>query len=146
EDAGRSRALAPGDLRVGRIFPVGDTLYRISHASGFFRDPRLLEAVRADLEHAPGGRRGGLRLSQRDLEGMFFGGSGGAEGPSEGGLAPDPGPGAVEAARRCLAAGGLEPSDVDDVLAELASEPFDPRAVLPGAGDRLGEILATLAF
>ncbi|MEO6709697.1 MAG: hypothetical protein ABI054_02370, partial [Planctomycetota bacterium] len=53
---------------------------------------------------------------------------------------------AISAARNSLAAGGLDASEIEDVLAELASEPFDPTAVLPGAGDRLGEILARLAF
>ncbi len=150
EEADASRALESGDLLVGRIFPVGDELYRISHASGFFRDADLLGAVRADLERAREGRRGVLRLSQRDLEAMFFGSpihatptaqaAGAAIELRRQALM------AVSAARRCLEAGGLAPAEVDDVLAGLASEPFDPRHVLPGAGDRLGEILATLAF
>ncbi|MEO6709977.1 MAG: hypothetical protein ABIP42_10390, partial [Planctomycetota bacterium] len=73
EEPDASRALEAGDMLVGRIFPVGDALYRISHASGFFRDPRLLGAVRQDLDRARTDRRGVIRLSQRELESMFFG-------------------------------------------------------------------------
>ena len=142
EDAEVSRALSSGDLLVGRIFPVGDALSRISHASGCFRDPALLSAVRRDLQRAREGRRGVLRLSQRDLEAMFFSASVDPAPAGLPGLQVSP----VAEARAILARGGLAEAEIDDVFAGLASEPFDPTAVLPGAGDRLGEILATLAF
>jgi hypothetical protein len=149
EEADASRALAPADLLVGRIFPVGDALYRISHASGFFRDERLLRAVRQDLEGAREGRRGVLRLSQRELETMFFSAlnnakSAGIEAKLD--ASADAAALVVEAARRTLAEGGMRAAEIEDVLAELAVEPFDPNTILPGAGDRLGEILAELAF
>ena len=150
EEADASRALEAGDLLVGRIFPVGDALYRISHASGFFRDAELLAAVRTDLERARESRRGVLRLSQRDLEAMFFAspilGTPAAAAASAASDLRRRALTAISVARRCLEAGGLTPAEVDDVLAGLASEPFDPLHVLPGAGDRLGEILAQLAF
>lgn len=149
EEADASRALAPGDLLVGRIFPVGDALYRISHAAGFFRDEALLAAVRKDLERAREGRRGVLRLSQRELEQMFFAALSSFDATTpDVGHGPTPAAGAllIEAARRTLAEGGLSASEIEDVLAELAVEPFDSKMVLPGAGDRLGEILAELAF
>lgn len=145
EEADASRALEPGDLLVGRVFPVGDSLYRISHASGFFRDPHLLEAVRVDLDRARAERRGVLRTSQRELERMFFGSSG-----SSARTAPQDDAAqraaAIRAARESLGQVGLDPSEVDDVLADLASEPYDPESLLPGAGDRLGAILSQLAF
>jgi hypothetical protein len=75
---------------------------------------------------------------------MFFGGS--IAGSKTVTREVPPGESPIAAARRSLAEGGLDPSEIEDVLAELASEPFDPKAVLPGAGDRLGEILARLAF
>ncbi len=150
EEADASRALEAGDMLVGRVFPVGDALYRISHASGFFRDADLLAAVRTDLERAREGRRGVLRLSQRDLESMFFGSPIHATPSAQAASAASElrrlALTTVSAARRCLQEGGLTPAEVDDVLAGLASEPFDPLHVLPGAGDRLGEILAQLAF
>ena len=150
EEPDASRALEAGDLLVGRLFPVGDELYRISHASGFFRDPRLLSAVRRDLELARAERRGVVRLAQRELEAMFFSGpiagTSAAGGKASASSALSARRSAVSAARRALAEGGLDDSEIDDVLAELASEPFDASAVLPGAGDRLGEILGRLAF
>jgi len=149
EEADASRALEPGDLLVGRIFPVGDALHRISHSAGFFRDEALLAAVRKDLERAREGRRGVLRLSQRELETMFFAGLSSAEAPLlEPGAKSTANAAAllVDTARRTLAEGGLSASEIEDVLAELAVEPFDSKSILPGAGDRLGEILAELAF
>ncbi len=150
EEADASRTLEVEDLLVGRVFPVGDALYRISHASGFFRDPRLLEAVRADLTRAREGRRAVLRLSQRELELMFFAGASLQPGGTETARANEKPTldraTVIALARRCLSDGGLDDSEADDVLAELASEPFNPSVVIPGAGDRLGDILARLAF
>ncbi|HUR28800.1 MAG TPA: hypothetical protein VM509_11480, partial [Planctomycetota bacterium] len=149
EEPDASRALEAGDMLVGRVFPVGDALYRISHASGFFRDERLLTAVRQDLERARSERRGVVRLSQRELETMFFGVPSATADPRRASSAKSKQSGRgspVERARRILAEGGLDPSEIEDVLAELASEPFEPGAVLPGVGDRLGEILSRLAF
>jgi hypothetical protein len=65
--------LAPGDLLVGRIFPVrGGETFRLSAAVCCFREPRLLQAVRGDLEHMRQARRGVLRVQQLELERLFF--------------------------------------------------------------------------
>ena len=131
EEADASRALQAGDLLVGRIFPVGDALHRISHAAGFFRDATLLGAVRLDLDRAREGRRGVLRLSQVELETMFFGALNVVVPLQAGSSASGPAGAAtlIDAARRTLADGGLTPGEVEDVLAELATEPFDPKSV-----------------
>jgi hypothetical protein len=130
-----SQLLRTGDMIVGRVFPVGGAMYHASRAAAFFRDPKLLEALRTDLENARQGRRTVLRLQQSDIETMFF-------------SAPEPVVPAegVAAARRLLHDGGLGAEDVEEILAELASEPFDPDHILPDAQDTLGGVLDRLAF
>jgi hypothetical protein len=136
EEPEASYALEVGDLLVGRLFDVGDTLHRMSSAAGFFREKRLREAVERDLERARASRRGSLRLSQAELERMFW---------SDGG---DERQGAHPGARaRELLIGGGAPADlVDSILADLAATPFDRERVLHGGGDALGHALDRLAF
>lgn len=141
EEPEASLALAGGDLLVGRVFQVGGSLHRLSAAAGLFRDERLLAAVRSDLEQARASRRGTLRLSQADLERMFWG------------SAPDPdapaGPTLEEAlarARVVLASGGLGAEACEDVLAALRESPQPLRPLLPGGGDALGQVLERLAM
>ena len=129
-----SRSLAVGDLLVGRLFPVGDELYRISRAAGVFRSPALKEALGRDLEQARSGRRGVVRLASPELERMFF-------GPS-----PEQERRRVAAiARGVLVRGGLSGAEVEAIFARLASTPFDGR-MLPGGSDAVGDIMAELAF
>ncbi len=135
EEPEASHALKAGDLLVGRAFAVGDALHQLSPAAAFLRDERLRVAVEHDLEHARGSRRGSLRLSQAELEKMFWGGSDGA-----------PGPGGIERARSVLAQGGLSPAEIDLILARLGSEPFEAQRILHGVEDALAEVLASLAF
>jgi hypothetical protein len=131
-----SQLLQRGDMIVGRIFPVGASMYHASRAAAFFRDPKLLDALRRDLENARQGRRTVLRLQQSDIETMFF------SVPEAGAPAAQ----GVAAARRLLHDGGLGREDIEEILAELASEPFDPATPLPGAQDTLGGVLDRLAF
>jgi hypothetical protein len=135
EEPEASHALEQGDLLVGRLFSVGDTLHRMSSAAGVFREERLREAVTRDLERARASRRGSLRLSQAELERMFWG------DPDES-AAGD----AKARAREALLADGVPPELADAVLGELLSAPFDPSRVLPGAQDALGRALDRLAF
>ena len=67
-----SRALEAGDLLVGRIYAVGESLYRMSFAAGFFRNPSLREALLRDLEQARQTRRGVLRLSRVMIADNFY--------------------------------------------------------------------------
>lgn len=123
-----------GDLVVGRLFPLDGGTFAFSRACAYFRDSRLSDALRADLERARAGRRGTLRLSQREVEAMFFG----ARAPSEN----DP----VGEARTYLHESGLSAEDVDLFLEDLAQEPFDETAVIHGGDDALGAVLDRLAF
>ncbi len=67
-----SNDIQVGDLLIGRIHPLGDTQFHLSPAVSIFRDERLVEALQADLERLRGSRRGTLRISQGELERMFF--------------------------------------------------------------------------
>jgi len=129
-----SQLLAPGDMIAGRIFPVGDTVFRSSPAAVFFRDPGLLEALRADFERERVRRRGVLRLAQSEIEQLFY--------RPQAGDPADP----VGELRALLTRGGVGSDEIDELLEALASEPFDVENPTPGAGDLLGEILDRLAF
>lgn len=130
-----SALLRAGDLIVGRIFPVGDSLHHVSRAASFFRNPELLAALHTDLGRARESRRGVLRLTQSEVESMFYAPRSKQE-PLD----------AVGEARTLLLNGGLSREDVDDILEQLASERYSGDAILPGAHDTLGEVLDRLAF
>lgn len=130
-----SRLLEPGDLIAGRIFPIRTSLHHISRAASFFRSPMLREALRNDLQRAREGRRGVLRLSQSEIERMFF-------SPMARSMSSDP----VGEAGRFLLDAGVEPEDVEAILQELADEPYAAEIILPGAQDVLAAILDRLAF
>lgn len=123
------------DLVVGRIFPVGDSLHRVSNAAGFFRDERLSNAVRKDLERARAARTGSLRLSQLELEKMFLGSTAGREEED-----------AWVKAREYLGKCGVAPERVEHVHAVLRAQPYDPENLVAGAADGLGTALTELAF
>jgi hypothetical protein len=127
--------LAKGDLLVGRLFDVGDSLHRLSPAAGVFRDAALSRALHADLERARQSRRGVVRLSQAELENMFW-------GSVEVATNADP----VELARRFLADSGVEAPVVETLLGELARRPFDESRIVVGVSDALGLVLERLAF
>jgi len=129
-----SQVLAAGDMIAGRIFPVGDTVFRSSPAAVYFRDPSLLEALRADFERERARRRGVLRLAQSEIEQLFN-----RPLPGE---AADP----VADLRALLLQSGVASDEIDDLLEALANEPFDAQNPTPGAGDLMGEILDRLAF
>jgi hypothetical protein len=142
EEPEASHALQPADLLVGRMFDVGDHLHRISGAAGLFRGERLTRAVREDLERARSSRRGTLRLSQADLEKMFFG------NPLE--VTPQAADEALRTAlvraRVVLNAGGLDAEDCEAVFAALRSSSDEAlQQLLPGGGDTLGLVLERLA-
>lgn len=135
-EAEASHLFAVDDLIVGRLFPVGDSLYRISHGAGFFREPNLVRALEDDMQRLRRNRSHQvLRIAQRELEATFWG----AERFSGAG---DP----VGDARRTLLAGGVTPARADAILAALRDEPLEPSNATPGFGDPLGRVLEDLAF
>lgn len=145
-----SVVLAPGDLIVGRLYPVGETVWLISPAAGCFRDPQLVAALEHDLGRLRARREHALlRVTQRELEAMFWGAGSPATG-FERGQAADPAAQAQDDprqdARRALIAAGLAPDAADAALAQLLREPYDATTLAPGSGDPLGAMLELLAF
>ena len=131
-----SHGMQDGDVLVGRLFPVGDGLHRVSAAAGFFRDQKLLSAIEADLQAArESSGQNVLHLSQLELEQMFW----------ASGRAPEQADPSTEALG-VLLDGGVAQSRAQRILAFLRASPFDPERLTPGAGDPLGEILDELAF
>jgi hypothetical protein len=129
-----SNMLAKGDLIAGRVFRLDSGLYYLSSAAAFFRNEALLRAVRSDIEHARRGRRGVLRLTQVELESMFFANAIATEGD------------AVGDCRRLLLEGGVSREDVDSILADLASAPPSDDPLVYRAEEPLGRVLDRLAF
>ncbi|MBL8863399.1 MAG: hypothetical protein JNK02_15515 [Planctomycetes bacterium] len=131
-DATASRILAQGDVIAGRIFALPGGAHRLSPAAACHRDARLAAALRADFEAAREQRRGVLRVGQREIEDMFFGGAAPLDAPAE--------------ARRLLIESGVDAQRVDAWLEDLAAAPFDEERLVHGAQDVLSEILDELAF
>ena len=129
--------LQPGDLLVGRLFPIEDGLHCASSAAAIFRSPTLAEALKTDLEQIRSKASGKvLRLSQIGLEKMFWGA--GHQPRTED---------AVGGLRTYLREDAALPKDrIDSIFSVLAAAPFDPEDLTPGAGDPLGAILDELAF
>lgn len=140
EEPEASLAFEVGDLLVGRIFRIQPNLHRLSGAAGLFRDARLLEAVRNDLERARSSRRGTLRLSQADLERMFW--SDPAPQPAQRPTLED----ALARASVVLAAGGLAQEACEEIFEALREAPQGTPPLLPGGEDALGEVLSQLAM
>ncbi|MEZ5979995.1 MAG: hypothetical protein R3F34_17525 [Planctomycetota bacterium] len=67
-----SSEIAAGDVAVGRVFAVGDGLFAMSPATALFRREGLVDALRSDAERLRASRRGTLRVTQIELESMFF--------------------------------------------------------------------------
>jgi hypothetical protein len=137
--------LRAGDLVVGRIFPFERGVAHLSPAAVWMRDERLREALRRDLDGLRAARRGTLRISQAELERMFF---------ARGAAAPSRDPSLREATRRAaraqlgalLTRAGFGADDVEEWCAEFERTPFSEGGMLPGADDPLGSLMAELAI
>lgn len=130
-DSERSRESAARDLYVGRIYPVERALHRPSRAAALFRDPALLRAVHADLTRAHERKPGALRITQDEIEKMFF-------------ATPSTDP--VGEARRLLREAGLRDVEIERIFDALARA-TPPSTTVPFAQpDVLGEELDRIAF
>lgn len=130
-----SNVAMAGDLVAGRIFPLHDGVHSLSRAAAYYRNPALLEALRADLSRVRSTRRGVVRIRQSDLEGMFF-------GADMAGTPTDP----VGDARGILTSAGIDNEEIDAWFEELAQTPFERERLVVGADEALGPILDRLAF
>lgn len=127
----------PGDLVVGRLFPAGEALFRVSDGAGRFRDARLRVAIERDLERLRNSRpHPVIRLSQVELERMFWGGARPAEELA------DP----VGDLERFLGEGGVAPATIASWREALRRAPFDGDSIVPAAEGPLPEILDAIAF
>jgi len=141
--------LAVGDLLVGRLFPVSSELFRLSPATGVFRNQALVAALRGDVERMRGGRSRVLRMQQCELEALFFG-----RAPSgRVGDARDGSPPGVEdeaslrsAASRELIDAGLDAARAADSVARVLGQASGAHPAAAAGRDPVGELLNELAF
>jgi hypothetical protein len=135
-----------GDLIAGRIYPLGGGLHCASPAATCARHPELRGALERDLANLRGQRRGPLRITQLELERMFYAPIAAAQ-KAAAQRAPVPDAQAVlEAARVGLVRQGLEAEQVEELLEALSSAPLPAGPAPLGANDVLGELLNELAF
>lgn len=140
-----------GDLIVGRIYPedlehAGEkTNWGLSSAAAVFRNDQLVRALKRDLEAMRGRTRGPLRMTQADIEQMFFSRAVVVERDPE--EAPRLDPRVSErAARALLDEAGIGPDRAAEFLATLALNPLPEDDLALGGDDPLGWILEELAF
>ncbi|MBM3977725.1 MAG: hypothetical protein FJ299_12135 [Planctomycetes bacterium] len=137
--------LKPGDLIVGRLFPTIDGAAVLSPAAIWLRDAQLTAALRRDLDALRAARRGTLRISQAELERMFFGPLAAAS------AAASRTPGVVRRAARnqlaaLLARAGFDSEAIEAWCEHFAATPYETSGLLPGAADPLGELMEELAM
>jgi hypothetical protein len=141
----------PGDLVVGRLYPedLGEdgerTLWGLSSSATSFRNPKLLVALERDLEAMRARTRGPLRMTQADIEAMFFCEQVHVETPLEPAAASDA-PRMRRAALELLEDQGVTPARAEEFLSVLAAHPLPELDAAIGADDPLGWILDELAF
>ena len=143
--------MEPGDLLVGRLFPQSidtdgaRTTWVASPAAMHLRHGALLDALLRDLEVMRERARGPLRMSQRDLEVMFF--SSGIEVSEERRTTPSVDlPELRKRARDLMIDAGMPDERVDAYLEALGEHELPVGDLALGGDDPLGWVLAELAF
>jgi len=150
-EAALASELQPGDLIVGRLFPEDlghdgeKTLWGLSSAASTLRNAKLREALERDLEAMRSRARGPLRMTQHDIEEMFFCSQVRVEETREAPAAKDLAE-AELAARELFTSAGIEPPRATEFLATIANNPLPETDVALGADDPLGWVLDELAF
>ena len=144
-----AHVILQSDLLVGRLYPMdiendgARTAWYASPAAMHIRHGRLLDALMRDLEAMRERTRGPLRMSQRDIEAMFFSaGLALSEPPSQ----PADPKVLRQKARDLLIGAGLPDMRVDDYLDALIDHPMPESDLALGGEDPLGWILNELAF
>ncbi len=127
---------AKGDVVVGRVFPVGDSLYRLSPAVACFRNAELKDAFKHDMERLRASRHGSLRMAQPEVERMFHAPTAAFAAERE---VPDPVARSARA-REVLLDQGVPASTADRVLDELTA------AASRADGGAVTDALNRLAF
>ena len=142
--------LGGGELLVGRLYPAGEGAHVPSPAAAIVKLPVVVQALQRDLERIRDGQAAKvLRVSQGELEAMFFGAGGGEVRVPDGSESPElPGPSEdpVGDAVELLRGVGFEVECARAAVERLAREPRDPERLVHGGGDALGRILEEVAF
>lgn len=148
---GLSETLAGGELLVGRLYPAGEGVHVASPAAAIVRGAQVVSALQRDLERIRDAATAKvLRVSQGELEAMFFG-AGGSEvraGASDPSLAhpatasEDP----IGDALHLLRGAGFGAERARRTVRLLAQEPRDPSKLIHGHSDVLARLLEEIAF
>jgi len=145
-DPNSSNHLEPGDLLVGRLYPLPGSVHLASGHAAWFRSPELRTALERDLGKARESRRSIIRIGAPQLEVMFFApkipaGQGAAERTAPPDLSE-----AVNEARTYLAQAGLESDVVQSIFLAMREAPMAPDQILTSPSDPVGRALELLAF
>ncbi|MEL6713955.1 MAG: hypothetical protein AAFP86_09285, partial [Planctomycetota bacterium] len=147
---GLAERLKPGELVVGRLYPAGEGVHVASPAAAVVRGGGVAEALQRDLEEIRAASAGKvLRVSQGELEAMFFGAGDVPEVEAMAETQDPVGPRSEDPMAdgvRILAEVGFTEEHARALLARLSREPRDPDQLVHGAGDVLGRILDEIAF
>lgn len=142
--------LGGGELLVGRLYPAGEGVHVPSPAAAIVRVPEVVHALQRDLERIRDGQAAKvLRVSQGELEAMFFGAGGGevrVPEPAEADELPRRSEDPVGDAHRLLVDAGFDAARSRRTVERLAREPRDPERLVHGGSDVLGRILEEVAF
>ena len=147
-------ATRTGDLIVGRLYPhdypsEGEkTTWVLSPVALNIRNPKLLVALKRDVEAMRSRSQGALRMSQKDLEFMFFSEQIRLEkSPAPGAEVQLPSAAELEMKlREQLSANGITVEDVDEFVRVLRRTPVPESAITAGGNDPVGWIMDELAF
>ena len=162
-DPKSSAQIQPGDLLVGRLFPLPGSLHLASGQAMWLRNPELTRALEKDLSQARELRRNILHIDAPELERMFFAAEWGAPpltGSSTGQVSEGDHDAAANAAtdtedlaRKAVARAeaylldaGWSPARVDALLEALRGMPWQPNQWTSTPNDPVGHALETLAF
>lgn len=147
---GLSETLRGGELLVGRLYPAGEGVHVASPAAAIVRGPQVVSALQRDLERIRDAATSKvLRVSQGELEAMFFGAGGsevraGAPDPGHAQAAPSEDP--IGDALHLLRGAGFGAERARRTVRLLAQEPRDPSKLIHGHSDVLARLLEEIAF
>ena len=165
-DPESSRQIQPGDLLVGRLFPLPGSLHLASGQAIWLRNPALTQALERDLSKARQEQRNILHIDAPELEAMFFsthwpntastafnqaGHASETESAQARAQETDPQPAdlakkAVQAAHSFLSGVGWSAAQVEALFDRLRADPWSVDRITSTPGDPVGMALEQIAF
>ncbi len=147
---GLAKSLKGGELFVGRLYPAGEGVHVASPAAAIVRGPEVVSALQRDLERIRDASTGKvLRVSQGELEAMFFGAGGSEVRAGGSSLASQQKPSSedpIADALHLLRGAGFGAERARRTVRLLAQEPRDPSKLIHGHSDVLARLLEEIAF